>query len=109
MAMRKGSRRHSGPSLSKWNTYHGDGKHYNYDFYTAPISEGGKQYSISQFNTDRGRHAGYLLSVFPGRNNGHAGIDSQGHEVMINSRPSVFRSPQSAARAAGLHMARHRS
>ncbi len=100
-----------GVGLSKWNVYGGgigaaEGKN-SYDLYAA----NGRQYRISPHTTSRGRHAGYLLSVFPGgsmKERGHTGINSGGAEVMVNSSASNFRSPQVAARAAGIHMASHR-
>ena len=39
------------PGLKDWNTYHGDGKHYNYD-----IHHDGVKYSIAQINNRHGRH-----------------------------------------------------
>lgn len=106
-------RRRSGGSvgLSKWNMYAGGTgaarDKNSYDLYAA----NGRQYRISPHTTQYGRHAGYLLSVFPGgtaKERGHTGINSIGAEVMVNSSASNFRSPQTAARAASLHMANHR-
>lgn len=104
------TRRRSGSGsvgLSKWNLYSGGtsaaaGKH-SYDLYAS----NGRQYWISPHTTQRGRHAGYWLSVFPGgiaKERGHTGIDASGAEVMVNSSASNFRSPQAAANAAAMHM-----
>ncbi len=98
------TRKHALPALSSWNRYAGgtsaaEGKH-SYDFYTGAIRDGGRQYSISPYTTKYGRHAGYLLSVFPGRNHGHAGIAPDGREIMHSMRETSYRSPQAAVTAA---------
>lgn len=90
-------------TLSNWNTYAGGtggGGKTSYDLQIGKL-----KYSISPFTTQRGRFAGYFLSVFPGENSGHAGIDASGKEVHVNSTQSVFRSPQAAAKAAAAHNA----
>lgn len=98
------------PGLATWNTYGGGTgavhDKSSYDYYTAAIAEGGRQYSISPYTTERGRHAGYLLSVFPGEH-GHSGINSEGSHVMFNSPASSFRRPQTAASAARKHAAKY--
>ena len=101
------------PALSSWNMYAGgtgaaDGKH-SYDYYTASIQEGGRQYSISPYTTRYGRHAGYFLSVFPGRNHGHAGIAPDGKEIMHSTRQTSYRSPQAAVSAARKYEALRRA
>ncbi len=103
-------RRHALPALSGWNTYAGgtaaaDGKH-SYDYYTAPIQEGGRQYSISPYTTQYGRHAGYFLSVFPGANHGHAGIRFDGSETTHSTSSTSYRSLQKGVAAARKHAAK---
>lgn len=96
------------PAISQWNTYAGGtgaapGKN-GYDFRID-----GRQYMISPFSNTRGRHMGYVLRVFPNENHGgYAGITATGEEVGIHAE-RTFRSPQAAATAATLHMARHGS
>lgn len=85
------------PGLPSWNTY-GGGTSAARGKYSYDIREGGKQYSISPFTTKYGRHAGYLLNVFPGTNYGHQGILPSGEPAQMNSQ--VYRSPQAAASAA---------
>ena len=106
------ARKHALPALSSWNMYAGgtgaaEGKN-SYDFYTAPIAEGGRQYSISPYTTKWGRHAGYFLSVFPGLNHGHAGIKPDGSETMHSMRETSYRSPQAAVSAARKYEASRR-
>ena len=106
-------RKHVLPALPDWNTYAGgtaaaEGKH-SYDFYTAAIAEGGRQYSISPYTTKWGRHAGYRRSVFPGRNYGHAGIAPDGSEIMHSIRETSYRSPQAAVAAARKYEALRRA
>lgn len=105
---------HAVPALAGWNTYAGGtfaapGKH-SYDFYTGPIREGGRQYSISPYTTDHGHHAGYRLFVFPGGSDslrGHTGIARDGGEVSTHSIECRHRSPQAAASAARKHAAKY--
>lgn len=93
-------------SLSNWTMYGGGtatapGKH-SYDIETS-----GRKYSIDPYSTDRGRHAGYYLRVYPSDGAPlYAGIGRTGDEVRVNSSGSSFRTPQAAAKAAGLHRAR---
>ena len=99
------SKQHAVPSLSGWNTYAADhnGKH-SYDFYTAAIREGGRQYTISPVQTQHGRHSAYMLSMFPGQNHGHTNIDCDGREVSYFAGADVrYRSPQAAVAAARKH------
>lgn len=95
-------RRNSGFGLSKWNIYAG-GTSAAYGKHSYDLIVGDKKYSIAAYTTKYGRHAGYLLSVFPGRNYGHSGINKDGNEVMVTSLASSFRSPHLAAKAACLH------
>ena len=91
------------PAISQWNTYAGGtgaapGKN-SYDFRIA-----GRQYMIDPVSSVLGRHRGYSLQVFPGANNGYALLGAKGEEVRLIGE--CFRSPQAAASAATLHMAR---
>ena len=75
------------PGISKWSTFAGgtgaaEGK-YGYDFRV-----GGQTYTIQPYTTEYGRHAGYLLSAYPGD-------PPHGHQ-----RIGSFRSPGAAAAAA---------
>ena len=75
------------PGISKWSTFAGgtsaaEGK-YGYDFRV-----GGQTYTIQPYTTKYGRHAGYLLSAYPGD-------PPHGHQ-----RIGSFRSPSAAAAAA---------
>lgn len=106
---RAGTVRNPLPALNGWARFGGGmGRHdkRDYTYTTKAIKDGGKQYSIAAHTTAEGRHAGYLLSVFPGFGHGHAGIAADGHEVMVNSHLSDFRSPQAAVSAARKHATR---
>lgn len=94
-------------SLGQWNVYAGgtgvEEGYNSYDTEVGNIRTGGRKYSISPVSNDSGRFQGYFLSVFPGKNHGHSGIDVKGEEVMVNTRQSLFRSPIVAVRAAVVH------
>lgn len=92
------------PGLPSWSMYAGGtgaapGKH-SYD-----IRQDGKQYMISPFTTEYGRHAGYILNVFPGTNHGYQGITPDGGEAQPNSK--VYRSPQAAVSASKKYHDKH--
>jgi hypothetical protein len=75
------------PGLSSWSMFAGGafaakGKH-GYD-----LRIDGQTYTISPHTTKYGRHAGYLLSVYPG-------VPARGHHQLGD-----FRSPQKAVAAA---------
>jgi hypothetical protein len=101
------------PSLGGWNRHAGgtgvEEGYYGYDFSTDNVAQGGRRYSIQPASNSSGYFMGYFLSVFPGANHGHAGIDAGGGEVMVNSRQSLFRSPVVAVRAAQAYEAASRT
>lgn len=91
-------------SLSQWNTFAGGtsaaaGKH-GYDARVTDSSHriGYQTFTIQPISSDRGRHLGYRLTVYPGTINGHE---------TVGGYTKLYRSPQQAVSAARVWAAKN--